>query len=322
MGMQQFMDDYLERCAKNWSLFFKSDFLDISTQSFINKVSELLYQNLRQLPVIENSLFSIEKDAVQIIPAGLEQDLEKKSLEDVLKKFGPWRKGPFLIGDIFIQSEWRCYMKWNRIQHEFLNKKVLDVGCGNGYFLWRMIQKQAKVVVGCDPYLLYFFQYLALQRFCSCDTILFLPCGYQAFEGYSQHFDTVLSMGVLYHQKNVFEHLSILKSLLVPNGTLILETLILESDEQIALCPVRYANMKNVFFIPSKKTLFYWLEKSGFVDIQVQDCSYTTVDEQASTEWSNDVSLVDALDSKDISKTIEGYQAPLRLLLTAKKKGN
>ena len=70
-----------------------------------------------------------------------------------LRALMPWRKGPFQFGDVFIDSEWRSDWKWQRLaaQIDLAGQRVLDVGCGNGYFGWRMLQAGAREVVGVDP---------------------------------------------------------------------------------------------------------------------------------------------------------------------------
>ncbi len=44
----------------------------------------------------------------------------------------------------------------------------------------------------------------------------------------------------------------------------------------------------------------------------------TELEEQRKTDWMENESLIDFLDPNDTSKTIEGYPAPLRAILTAK----
>lgn len=64
-------------------------------------------------------------------------------------------------------------------------------------------------------------------------------------------FDTVFSMGVLYHRKSPIEFLQQLKSQLRPGGELMLETLVVEGDENTVLMTGdRYAQMRNVWFYP------------------------------------------------------------------------
>jgi tRNA (mo5U34)-methyltransferase len=79
----------------------------------------------------------------------------------------------------------------------------------------------------------------------------------------------------------------------------------------------RYARMGNVWFLPSCATLETWLKKMKFQNIELIDINTTSSDEQRSTEWMTYHSLTNFLDPKDNSKTIEGYPAPQRAIITA-----
>ena len=81
----------------------------------------------------------------------------------------------------------------------------------------------------------------------------------------------------------------------------------------------RYAQMRNVYFIPSAAALKMWLEKCGFVDVRIVDVCATTTEEQRRTEWMITESLADFLDPDDSSKTLEGYPAPVRAVIIANK---
>jgi tRNA (mo5U34)-methyltransferase len=133
-------------------------------------------------------------------------------------------------------------------------------------------------------------------------------------------FDTVFSMGVLYHRRAPFDHLEELKNALRPGGELVLETLVVEGDANTVLLPRdRYAQMRNVWFIPSALALENWLQRLGFVNIRTVNINQTSVEEQRSTAWMNFQSLADFLDPNDSSKTIEGYPAPRRAVVIAEK---
>ena len=232
----------------------------------------------------------------------------------------PWRKGPFSFGDLLIDSEWQSQLKWNRFQHvlNLTNKTVLDVGCGNGYYLYRALEQQARFVLGVDPHCLYWYQYLFVSQLLQQDRVGFLPLGWQDCDALKPVFDYVLCLGVLYHQRDPLALLSSLKRVLADDGRVVIETLVLDGHEERYLQPVdRYACMKNVFFIPTIPLLKTWLNNIGFRCIEVIDQSYTTPIEQRSTRWSSDHSLINFLDPLDQSKTLEGYPAPLRVVLMA-----
>jgi tRNA (mo5U34)-methyltransferase len=127
-------------------------------------------------------------------------------------------------------------------------------------------------------------------------------------------------MGVLYHRRSPLDHLIQLKDQLASGGELVLETLVIEGDENAVLVPVdRYAQMRNVYFFPSARALKRWLEQVGFENVRIVDENVTTVGEQRTTEWMTHNSLPDYLDPNDPSKTVEGHPAPRRAVLVATK---
>ncbi len=247
---------------------------------------------------------------------------EQKKLESLLKTFHPWRKGPYHLHGIHIDTEWRSDCKWDRLLPHISplkNRSVLDVGCGNGYHMWRMLGEGAYQVIGIDPSELFLIQFEAVRRLMGGnDKVHLLPLGIEQLPEL-QAFDTVFSMGVLYHRRSPLDHLIQLKNQLVSGGELILETLVIEGDENAVLVPFdRYAQMRNVYFFPSALALKAWLEKVGFVDVKIVDENVTTLGEQRSTEWMTHNSLPDYIDPNDPTKTVEGYPAPRRAILVAK----
>ena len=194
----------------------------------------------------------------------------------------------------------------------------LDVGCGNGYYLWRMLGAGAGCVVGVDPNWLFLNQFLALKHFLPDLPAWHLPLALEELPAKLEGFDTVFSMGVLYHRRSPMDHLLELKQLIKPGGQLVLETLVIDGDENAVLVPEgRYGRMGNVWFIPSTAALENWLKKMRFNDVRVVDVCQTTTQEQRSTDWMRFQSLSDFLDPNDSNKTIEGYPAPRRTIFTA-----
>lgn len=238
-----------------------------------------------------------------------------------LKVLHPWRKGPFKLFDVDINTEWRSDWKWDRLLphiQPLAGRKVLDVGCGNGYHGWRMRGEGAQFVLGVDPVMIFVMQFLALQRYLNDSQHHLLPLRMEDLPAGMACFDTVFSMGVLYHRKAPLEHLLELKGCLRTGGELVLETLIIEGDEQAVLIPEgRYAKMPNVRSIPSVSALTAWLQDAGFTDIACVDINRTSLKEQRATEWMIEESLADFLDPSDLEKTIEGYPAPLRAVVIA-----
>ena len=239
-----------------------------------------------------------------------------------LMGLSPWRKGPFDVFGVHIDTEWRSDWKWSRVApHLDLNgKRVLDVGCGNGYYQWRMLGAGADSVIGVDPNWLFFCQFQAMQRYLPDLPAWHLPFALEDLPANLEGFDTVFSMGVLYHRKSPIDHLLALKDCLVKGGELVMETLVIPGDIQQVLVPEdRYAQMRNVWFLPSVPALELWLRRAGFTDVRCVDVSTTTVEEQRSTEWMRYQSLGHFLDPDDHSKTVEGLPAPMRAVIVGRK---
>jgi len=250
-------------------------------------------------------------------------DRQRQGIEKLLRNLMPWRKGPYSLYGTDIDTEWRSDWKWQRVAphiSSLAGRTVLDVGCGSGYHMWRMVGAGAQLVVGIDPMQLFLCQFEAVRKLLGDDRRAhLLPLGIEQLLTL-QAFDTVFSMGVLYHRRSPLDHLLQLKNQLVSGGELVLETLVIEGDERDVLVPgERYAQMRNVYFIPSAAALKSWLEKCGFVDVKIVDYAVTSTDEQRRTSWMTSESLAEFLDPQDASKTVEGYPAPLRAVLVATK---
>ncbi|MGB3666389.1 MAG: DUF1698 domain-containing protein, partial [Bermanella sp.] len=113
-------------------------------------------------------------------------------------------------------------------------------------------------------------------------------------------------------------HLTELQQALRPGGEVVLETLVIEGEEGEVLVPDdRYAMMRNVWFLPSAKTLCQWMRRLGFKNVRIVEQNYTTLEEQHTTQWMGFNSLKDFLDPNDPRKTVEGHPAPLRATIIA-----
>ena len=239
-------------------------------------------------------------------------------ITEIAEMMKPWRKGPFKINNLFIDSEWRSYIKWNLIKKSFdlEGKEVLDVGCNNGYYMFRMLEMKPKNVTGFDPGVLFNLQFAFLNKFIKSD-IEYKLLGVEHIPYYHKKFDTIFCLGVLYHRPDPVTMLKELKAGLKKGGEVILDTLIIPGEDETALCPVRYQKMKNVYFIPTLKALYNWIEKAKFKDIEFITQKYTTLEEQRKTDWIEGESLESFL-NEDMTKTIEGYPPPLRVYLKLK----
>ncbi len=274
-----------------------------------------------ELPEIEPSLVELQGSSVTAAGDAL-QPHQIETLKEMLLRLSPWRKGPYHLHGVQIDTEWRSDWKWDRILPHIRplgDRCVLDIGCGNGYHVWRMAGEGARLVLGIDPNWLFMHQFAAVRHFVGDNwPAWLLPLGIDQLPADKLAFDTVFSMGVFYHRRSPIDHLLQLKSFLKPGGELVLETLVIEGDEGEVLLPAdRYAQMRNVWFLPSPPTLVRWMERVGFRDVRVVDLNRTGVDEQHSTEWMQFESLPDFLDPADHSRTVEGYPSPLRAVLIA-----
>ncbi|HSJ47948.1 MAG TPA: tRNA 5-methoxyuridine(34)/uridine 5-oxyacetic acid(34) synthase CmoB, partial [Gammaproteobacteria bacterium] len=265
----------------------------------------------------------LDRDCIGIGRAEDLDAVQQQALEQALRQLHPWRKGPFCLFGLRIDTEWRSDWKWQRLREHIQplqDRLVLDVGCGNGYHLWRMRGAGARLALGIDPTLLFVHQFAALQHYIRDPQAGLLPLALEELPARMAFFDTVFSMGVLYHRRSPFDHLQELREALRPGGELVLETLVTEGEAGQVLVPRdRYARMRNVWFIPSVPELQHWLERAGFLEVRCVDVTRTTTEEQRGTDWMRFESLAQCLDPDDPAKTVEGYPAPRRAILVARK---
>ncbi len=273
---------------------------------------------LAALPVLPSGDVELDADCVRVGAAGAYTD----TLRERLQVFHPWRKGPFCIHGVHIDTEWRSDWKWQRVAAHLAplaGRRVLDVGSGNGYYALRMLGAGASLVLGIDPTLLYVAQFAAIRHFTGPRPAFVLPLALEALPA-TAAFDTVFSMGVLYHRRDPHDHLARLHGELRPGGELVLETLVVAGDAPHVLIPNgRYAKMKNVWAIPSIPRACRWLEEAGFMHVRCVDDTITSTDEQRTTDWMRFESLRDFLDPHDPTRTVEGHPAPRRAVFIAEK---
>jgi tRNA (mo5U34)-methyltransferase len=321
---QSWFNDFYQRIAKSplshWLQTLPAELAHWQNQQLHGDFAKWI-RLLEALPVIACDDIEL-KNSVSIGQSGDIDPNTEQHIRQILKQFKPWRKGPFHLHGIHIDTEWRSDWKWDRVLphiSDLEGRYVLDVGCGSGYHLWRMLGAGAKCAVGIDPSQLFLIQFQAIKHFHPHPDAHLLPLGIEQLPALNG-FDTVFSMGVLYHRRSPIDFLQQLKDQLKPGGELILETLVIEGDKKSVLMPDdRYAQMRNMWFLPSVDTLTLWLQRLGYADIRLVDLNHTSTEEQRKTDWMTGQSLADFLDPNSPDKTIEGYPAPLRAIMIANK---
>jgi len=259
-------------------------------------------------------------DVVDIQIADLSEE-DAAQIRETALLMKPWRKGPFRINGLFIDSEWQSQIKYNLLEPHFdLKDKVVgDIGCNNGYYLFRMLSQKPKKLIGFDPSAIYYSQFMFLDHFINSD-IVYEMLGVEHVEFYEHKFDTLFCLGVLYHRSDPVAMLKSLFKGLNKGGELILDTFMIDGEGEMCLTPRdRYSKIPNIYFVPTVSALKNWCLRAGFESVEVLEIMKTDLNEQRKTEWIDTQSLEDFLDPDDPEKTVEGYPAPKRVYIKALK---
>jgi len=271
-----------------------------------------LREMLKTLPSVESK---VEFDDTIMIKTSSEKSFLKQA-----KMLMPWRKGPFSIDEVFIDSEWQSFKKYNLLKpHINLKDKVVaDVGCNNGYYMFRMLKDSPQKIVGFDPSPLFKTQFDFINHFVKSD-IEYELLGVEHFAEYGVKFDTIFCLGVLYHRSDPIGALKSLKKALQPDGELFVDTFMIDGDDEVCLTPKdRYSKIPNIYFIPTIPAFKNWLNRAGFKSVEVLEITQTDQDEQRKTDWIEGESLGDFLDENNPHLTVEGYPAPKRVYVRAR----
>ena len=257
-------------------------------------------------------------DKVELyIPHLVSKDAQQ--IEETARLMKPWRKGPFKINTLFIDSEWQSQIKYNLLEPHFdLKDKIVgDIGCNNGYYLFRMLSHKPKKLIGFDPSAVYYSQFQFINHFIKSD-IVYELLGVEHVEFYEHKFDVLFCLGVLYHRSDPVAMLKSLFKGLHKGGELILDTFMIDGEAEMCLTPRgRYSKIPNIYFVPTVNALKNWCYRAGFEEVEVLETMVTEFNEQRKTEWIDTQSLEDYLDPEDKTKTIEGYPAPKRVYIKA-----
>lgn len=205
----------------------------------------------------------------QILPKGKANQQSIEMIESLAWDLRSWRKGPFFLEDLHIDSEWQSFVKWDLLlpyaQNLLENAIVGDIGCNNGFYLFAMGVHKARKLVGFDPSALFFCQFCFINHFLDLP-IEYEILGVQDLDEYlksenalkshntnahssrssatrSAKFDVLFCLGVLYHRSDVFATLKSLANALDSGGVAFVDTLVIDDfafdmrDEILASLP-------------------------------------------------------------------------------------
>lgn len=271
-----------------------------------------LYLKIQKLKELNNKNKLYLKDSVILNT----NNIQKDEILELAKELKPWRKGPFQINDLFIDTEWKSYIKFNILKpfmNEISGKTVADIGCNNGYYMFKMLEFNPALLVGFDPSIKYRLQFELINALAKT-SIKYELLGVEDLPNYPLKFDVIFCLGVIYHRSDPIKMLKELKSGLNKNGVVFLDTMYIEDEREIALVPNKtYSKIPNIYFIPSISALKNWCERAGFKDFQILSTKKTDENEQRKTEWIDSYSLNNFLDPNNKNLTVEGYEAPKRV---------
>lgn len=285
----------------------------------------LRYRNLlREVHHLRASSCDFSGDVVRIgTSADLSPD-QRLQVHRVLRGFMPWRKGPFSVFGIDIDAEWRSERKWNRIIPELpdlTGKTVADIGCNNGYYMFRMAHHRPAMVLGFEPYVQHYYTFNTLNTFAGQRHLQVEPLGIEHLPLFPACFDVIFCLGILYHRPSPLDALRDLHAALKPGGWLVIESQAIPGQEPVALFPrSTYAKVPGTWFVPTGACLVNWVTRSGFREVRLFCEHAMSSAEQRRTAWMDFESYEDFIDKDNQALTVEGYPAPRRIFLKAVKR--
>ncbi len=289
-----------------------------------NKKGFLRYRTpCEHLSSFKAEFVDCSEDAVTIGKDSEISSQEKGKIVQSLKQFMPWRKGPFSVFGIDIDAEWRSERKWQRLLPHLpdLHDKVVgDIGCNNGYYMFRMAPYKPKMVIGFEPSVQHYYCFQALKNMAGITNMHIDLLGVEHINLFPETFDVIFLMGVIYHRASPVDVLREIFTALKPGGTLLLESQAIPGDQPYALFPEKtYAKVPGTYFVPTGRCLQHWMQRAGFSNAHLF-CTHPMSDkEQRKTDWMVFESYSDFINKEDRTLTIEGYPAPSRVFLSGMK---
>jgi tRNA (mo5U34)-methyltransferase len=265
-------------------------------------------------------ILDFSNDVVRIGAREEVSEAEFASIYEVMRQFMPWRKGPFSVFGVDIDAEWRSDRKWRRVQPvlpDLQGKVIADIGCNNGYYMFRMAAENPALVLGFEPYVQHYYAFQALNELAGQSNLVVEPFGVEDIGLFPASFDVIFLMGIIYHRVSPVEMLREIRAALKPGGCLIVESQAIPGVEPVALFPEsRYAKVPGTYFVPTAACLQNWLSRTGFRDIEMFYSHPMSDTEQRRTDWMTFESYNDFVDSEN-HLTVEGYPTPLRVYFKA-----
>jgi len=281
-----------------------------------------LYDSVKHLRA---DFIDFSGDIVHIGKASDISDTDRQKVYEAMRGLMPWRKGPFNVFGIEIDAEWRSERKWKRVLPvlpDLKDKVVADIGCNNGYYMFRMAPYQPQWVIGFEPYLQHYFAFKTLNSFAGQKNLVAELIGVEHIALFEGCFDVVFLMGILYHRSSPVDVLKDIKKAMRPGASLIVESQAIPGENSVALFPEKcYAKVPGTFFVPTAVCLTNWLKRAGFKEIKIFCIHPMSSLEQRRTAWMTFESYSDFINESNPDLTVEGYPAPIRIYVKAKNRG-
>jgi tRNA (mo5U34)-methyltransferase len=259
-----------------------------------------------------------------VVTIGRPDELDKTNrdlVHEAMRAFMPWRKGPFEVFGTEIDAEWQSWRKWNRLLPALpdLNGKVVaDIGCNNGYYMFRMLPHRPRCIIGLEPFLQHYYCFKTLRHLAGADELFIELMGVEDIPLFPSCFDVVFLMGIIYHRISPVEMLREIRAAMQPGGILLIESQAIPGEEPVALFPEeRYAKVPGTYFVPTASCLRNWLLRTGFSEVEIFCLHPMNNEEQRKTAWMTFESYEDFLDPHNPALTVEGYPAPWRVFIRA-----